>query len=243
VKIVVLAGPAEVAEQAAQLIQQVIQQRPAAVLGLSTGSSPIAVYQSLAARCRAGTISFAGARGFLLDEYLGLPATHPQRYRNVIARDFESLVDFAPDAVAGPDAFTADHDVAGAEYERQIQAAGGIDLQLLGIGANGHLAFNEPGSPLDSRTRRVALAQQTRSDNARFFPDIDQVPTEAITQGLGTIQQARQLLLLATGAGKAGAVATMVHGNVSADCPASILQLHPQATALLDQAAASKLDR
>ena len=189
-----------------------------------------------------GLISFRQARGFTLDEYVGLPADHPQRYRTVIDEVFVSKVDFAPGAVQGPDGLAADIPAACAEYETAIRDAGGVDLQILGIGTDGHIAFNEPGSSLGSRTRIKTLTMQTRMDNARFFGgDVDAVPTHCLTQGLATIMEARHLILVATGRRKAEAVHQLVEGPISALWPATILQLHPHVTVLLDEAAARRL--
>lgn len=232
----------QVGPLAAGAVVALLARRPDAVLGLATGSSPLGVYAELAAAHRRGGVSFARARGFLLDEYVGLPAEHPERYRTVIARELEQHVDFAPDAVQGPDGLAADLSGAGPSYEAAIAASGGIDLQLLGIGTDGHLAFNEPGSSLSSRTRVKTLTARTRADNARFFPSPDQVPRHVLTQGLGTIGASRHAVLVATGAGKAEAVAAMVEGPVAARCPASVLQLHPHVTVVLDQAAAGRLE-
>ena len=216
--------------------------KPAAVLGLATGSSPLAIYDELVARYEAGRLSFGRARGFTLDEYVGLPADHPERYRTVIDTVFVSRVDFAPGAVQGPDGLATDIPAACAQYEDAIAEAGGVDLQILGIGTDGHIGFNEPGSSLASRTRIKTLTRQTRIDNARFFDDdIEQVPTHCLTQGLGTIMAARHVILVATGRSKAEAVHHLVEGSVSAMWPASILQHHPHVTVLLDGAAARRL--
>jgi glucosamine-6-phosphate deaminase len=241
VEVVILSGADEIASVAAEVFVALLSRKPAAVLGLATGSSPLGAYQSLAERHRAGEVTFAQANAFLLDEYVGLPAEHPQRYRSVIGEVFEEYVDFAPGAVRGPDGYAPDLTAACARYEAAIAAAGGVDVQLLGIGTDGHIAFNEPGSSLTSRTRVKTLTAQTRADNARFFPSLADVPRHVLTQGLGTISDARHLLLLATGSGKAAAVQAMVEGPVSAFCPASVLQLHGHATVLLDEDAASSL--
>lgn len=239
---VVIGPPAELARLAADAVERLLTARPDAVLGLATGSSPLAVYDELARRHAAGRLSFAQARAFLLDEYVGLPADHPQRYRTVIDAELVSRVDLAPDAVHAPDGLAADLPAACAAYESAIAAAGGVDLQLLGIGTDGHVAFNEPGSSLGSRTRIKTLTRQTREDNARFFDgDVDAVPTHCLTQGLATIADARHLVLLATGRAKAQAVHQLVEGPVSALWPATVLQLHPHVTVLLDDAAASRL--
>ncbi|HLT83765.1 MAG TPA: glucosamine-6-phosphate deaminase [Phototrophicaceae bacterium] len=243
-EVVITSGPEESARLAADAIEQLLTRKPDAVLGLATGSTPLPTYDELVRRRQAGRISFARARGFTLDEYIGLPAEHPQRYRNVIEQELVGRVDFGPDAVTGPDGLAEDLQAAAAAYERAIAEAGGVDLQILGIGTNGHIAFNEPGSSLASRTRVQPLAPQTRSDNARFFDgDVEAVPRLCFTQGLGTIMEARHLVLIATGEGKAPAVRQLVEGAVSAMWPATIMQHHPHATVLLDEAAASQLER
>src|SRR6476660_2043941 len=241
-EVVILADAKDIGGVAADAIAWLFSRKPDAVLGLATGSSPLAIYDELAARCDAGLISFRQARGFTLDEYVGLPADHPERYRNVIDRVFVSRIDVAPRAVHGPDGLAADIRAACAEYETAIRDAGGVDLQILGIGTDGHIAFNEPGSSLGSRTRIKTLTMQTRMDNARFFGgDVDAVPTHCLTQGLATIMEARHVILVATGRNKAEAVHHLVEGAVSALWPATILQHHPHVTVLLDDAAASRL--
>jgi glucosamine-6-phosphate deaminase len=241
-EVVILQDAKEIGVVAADAIGALLDRKPAAVLGLATGSSPISIYDELAARCDAGLVSFRQARGFTLDEYVGLPADHPQRYRNVIDTAFVSRVDFTPGAVQGPDGLAADIPAACSAYENAIRDAGGVDLQILGIGTDGHIAFNEPGSSLASRTRIKTLTRQTRIDNARFFGgDVESVPTHCLTQGLATIMEARHVILVATGRGKAEAVHHLVEGPVSAMWPASILQHHPHVTVLLDDAAARRL--
>lgn len=241
-EVIIVGGPPEIGTLAADAISALLHRKPDAVLGLATGSSPLAIYDELVTRCAAGQISFSQVRGFTLDEYVGLPAEHPERYRNVIDKVFVSRVDFAPGAVQGPDGLAADIPAACTAYEEAIRAAGGIDLQILGIGTDGHIGFNEPGSSLASRTRIKTLTAQTRSDNARFFDDdIDAVPTHCLTQGLATILDARHVVLVATGRQKAEAVHHLVEGAVSAMWPASVLQHHPHVTVLLDDAAARRL--
>ncbi|RUQ39185.1 glucosamine-6-phosphate deaminase, partial [Micrococcus sp. HSID17228] len=192
---------------------------------------------------RDGELSLRSCRAFLLDEYVGLPAGHPESYRTVIEREFVVRTDIAPEAVHGPDGGAADVPGACAAYEEALREAGGVDVQLLGVGTDGHIAFNEPGSSLASRTRIKVLAEQTRRDNARFFDgDLDQVPTHCLTQGVGTILDARHLVLLARGEGKAEAVRQLVEGPVSARWPVTALQLHPHVTVLVDEAAAGRLE-
>ena len=240
---VVIAPAPELARLAADAVERLLAARPDAVLGLATGSSPLAVYDELARRHAERGLSFARARAFLLDEYVGLAADHPQRYRNVIDAELVSRVDLPPDAVEGPDGLAEDLPAACAAYEEAIARAGGADLQLLGIGTDGHVAFNEPGSSLGSRTRIKTLALATRQDNARFFDgDVDAVPTHCLTQGLATIGTARHLVLLATGSRKARAVQQLVEGPVSARWPATVLQLHPHVTVLVDDDPAGRLE-
>jgi glucosamine-6-phosphate deaminase len=237
----VVIGP-DGARLAADAVEALLRAKPDAVLGLATGSSPLALYAELVRRHRESGLSFAHARAFLLDEYVGLPPGHPERYASVIDRELASRVDFAPGAVRGPDGDADDVPAACAAYEEAIRASGGVDLQILGIGTDGHLAFNEPGSSLASRTRIKTLTEQTRRDNARFFGgEADAVPRHVLTQGLGTIMEARHLVLLAAGRAKAEAVHHMVEGAVSAMWPATVLQMHPHVTVLLDDDAASRL--
>ncbi len=240
-EVVIVETAQQVAELGADAIESLLGREPEATLGLATGSSPLGVYRELGRRVASGTVTLARARGFLLDEYVGLPADHPQRYRSVIRRELEELVDLAEDAVAGPDGGALDLPAACADYERQIAAAAGVDLQLLGVGTDGHVAFNEPGSSLASRTRVKTLTDQTRADNARFFSSPEDVPRHVITQGLGTIREARHLVLIATSAAKATVVRNLVEGPVTASCPASVLQLHPHVTVILDEDAATQL--
>ncbi|KWX20240.1 glucosamine-6-phosphate deaminase [Mycolicibacterium wolinskyi] len=241
-EVIILPDAEQIGTVAADAIGALLARKPNAVLGLATGSSPLAIYDELVSRYDAGLISFRQARGFTLDEYVGLPEDHPERYRNVIDSVFVSRVDFAPGAVAGPDGLAADIPAACAAFEEAINDAGGVDLQILGIGTDGHIAFNEPGSSLGSRTRIKTLTRQTRLDNARFFDgDPDKVPTHCLTQGLATIMAARHLILVATGRSKAEAVHHLVEGAVSAMWPATVLQHHPHVTVLLDDAAAQRL--
>jgi glucosamine-6-phosphate deaminase len=243
-EVVPLASADEIAAVAADVVEAVVRRKPAAVLGLATGSTPLPAYRELLRRHEAAAgPSYAAVTCFNLDEYVGLPAGHAQSYRATIARELTDGLGISPDRVNGPDPGCDGLPTAGERYEALIAAAGGIDVQLLGIGSDGHLAFNEPGSSLASRTRIKTLTAQTRKDNARFFGSLDEVPAHVLTQGLGTILEARHLLLIATGESKAGATAAAVEGPVSASCPASVLQLHPHVTVLVDPAAASRLDR
>ncbi|OYO25200.1 glucosamine-6-phosphate deaminase [Enemella dayhoffiae] len=241
-EVIVSDTPQESARLAADVITALYRDKPDAVLGVATGSSPVWVYDELGRRVGAGELTMAAGQAFMLDEYVGLAADHPQRYRHVIDRDFTAKVDLPADRVHGPDGLADDLAAACAAYEDQIREAGGVDLQLLGIGTDGHIAFNEPGSSLASRTRIKTLTAQTRADNARFFDgDVDAVPRHCLTQGVGTIMDARHIVLLANGRAKAEAVHHLVEGPVTAMWPGSVLQFHPHVTVFLDPAAASRL--
>jgi glucosamine-6-phosphate deaminase len=241
VEVVIRPDAESVAAFVADAIERLVSTTPDAVLGLATGSSPLGVYRELVRRCTAGSPSFRRSTAFLLDEYIGLPPDHPESYRAFITRNFTGLIDIDPANVHVPDGAASDVEAACAEYESMIRAAGGVDLQLLGIGADGHLGFNEPTSSLASRTRVKTLTEQTRNDNNRFFGDLDEVPRHVVTQGIGTILDARHLVLIAIGAGKAEPIARAVEGPVASMCPASAIQLHPRATVVVDEAAAAQL--
>jgi glucosamine-6-phosphate deaminase len=242
VEVLIVPDRAEGGRLVGGAVETLLRSRPDAVLGLATGSSPEPVYDDLVARYQAGAVSFARARAFQLDEYVGLPAGHPESYRAVLQRQVADRLDFEPGALHGPDGEASDLVAACAAYEREIIAAGGVDVQLLGIGGDGHIGFNEPVSSLASRTRIKTLTEQTRRDNARFFDDdVDAVPRHVLTQGIGTILEARHLVMLAWGTGKAAAIARCVEGPITAMVPASALQLHPHATVVVDEEAASEL--
>ncbi|MCI0386790.1 glucosamine-6-phosphate deaminase [Streptomyces sp. CNQ085] len=226
----------------AEAMAGLLRRRPDALLGVATGSTPLPVYRALAARAAAGDVDVSRARICQLDEYVGLPSGHPESYRSVVLREVVEPLGLDEASFLGPDGSAGDVPAACARYERELAEAGGVDLQLLGIGTDGHIGFNEPCSSLASRTRIKTLTRQTRADNARFFGgDIDQVPHHVVTQGVGTILEARHLVLFATGEAKAEAVAQTVEGPLSAMVPASALQTHPHATVVVDEAAASGL--
>ncbi|MBT1169671.1 glucosamine-6-phosphate deaminase [Bifidobacterium sp. SO4] len=249
-EVIIVKDEAEAGAIYGRCVADLIKAKPDAVLGLATGSSPLAAYRALLGIVEAESIDVSQVRGFALDEYLGLPLTHPESYHATIHRTVVEPLGLDPAKVHVPGDILEGAPLsdgeriagAGPAYDAAIEAAGGIDVQILGIGTDGHVGFNEPGSSLASGTRVKTLTEQTRIDNARFFDDdLAQVPTHCITQGIGTILKARHLVLLAFGAGKAEAVAETVEGGVSAFCPASALQLHPHATIIVDEAAASRL--
>ena len=222
-------------------IAALIRENPETVLGLATGSTPLPVYEAL--RTRLEGVDVSRVRGFALDEYVGIDPAHPESYRSVITREVVEPLGLNPALINTPDGTPDGIEHHGEDYEAAILDAGGIDLQILGIGTDGHIGFNEPGSSFASQTRVKTLTQQTRRDNARFFDSVDDVPMHCITQGLGTILRARHLVLLAFGEGKAAAVAGAVEGPVSASLPGSAIQLHARATVVVDEAAASQLTR
>jgi glucosamine-6-phosphate deaminase len=238
-EVVIVENPAAAGALVADEIVRLIREDPAVVLGLATGSTPLPVYEAL--RSRVADVDVSQVRGFALDEYVGIDPAHPESYRSVITREVVEPLGLDPARIRVPDGRTDGIEHAGADYEAAIDAAGGVALQILGIGTDGHIGFNEPGSSFASITRVKTLTAQTREDNARFFPSIDDVPMHCITQGLGTILRARHLVLLAFGTGKAEAVAGAVEGPVTASLPGSAIQLHPHATVVVDEAAASQL--
>jgi glucosamine-6-phosphate deaminase len=239
-EVVIVASGKAAGELGARLIRTALAAKPGLVLGLATGDSPLPIYEALR-RSVTGGADFGGVTCFALDEYVGLPPEHEASYHSVIRREVVEPLGLDPSAVHVPDGMAGDVPAECLAYEQAIRDAGGIDVQILGIGSDGHLGFNEPSSSLTSRTRIKTLTLQTRRDNARFFGSPDDVPRHCITQGLGTIMDARRLLLIAAGEGKAEAIAHAVEGPVSAICPASVIQLHRQATVIVDEAAASRL--
>jgi glucosamine-6-phosphate deaminase len=238
-EVVIVKDAAEAGAIVAGEVAGLIARQPDVVLGFATGSTPLPVYEALVPRLRGVDVS--RVRGFALDEYVGIAAGHPESYRAVIEREVVDPLGLDPALIRVPDGSLEGIEHAGADYEHAIRAAGGVELQILGIGTDGHIGFNEPGSSFASLTRVKTLTQQTREDNARFFDSIDDVPMHCITQGLGTILRARHLVLLAFGEGKAEAVAGAVEGPVTASLPGSAVQLHPHATVVVDEAAASRL--
>lgn len=241
-KVLLLDDAAAVAEAGAGLVAAQLEVKPASVLGLATGSTPIALYARLVKRRGRGEVSFAQATTFNLDEYIGMAADDSRSYRHYMRQHLFDAIDIDPRNTHLPACADGDDPVeVGARYEQAIKDAGGIDLQVLGIGRNGHIGFNEPTSSLGSRTRVKTLTQDTIKTNARLFPDAAGQPQLAMTMGIATILDARQVVLLATGAAKAEALAAMIEGPITAACPASALQWHPAVTVLADAEAASRL--
>lgn len=242
-RVIITKGYAEMSREAARIIAKQVKAKPDSVLGLATGGTPVGTYKELIHLHQEEGLDFSEVTTFNLDEYYGLAPGHPQSYHYYMFDNFFNHIRINPKKIHIPDGLAKDVEAFCREYEKKIQEAGGIDLQLLGIGRDGHIAFNEPGSSLVSRTRIVALAEETIKDNARFFEREEDVPRYAISMGCGTIAEARKLLLLASGASKADAVAASIEGPVTTQITASILQMHPNAAAIIDEAAASKLKR
>lgn len=227
--------------KAADMVAALVKSNPKCVLGLATGSTPVPMYKELAKDVKAGKISFKTVKSWNLDEYYGLPPTHDQSYRYFMDENLFDKIDIKKSNTHVLNGLAKDWRKECAAYEAQIKKAGGIDLQVLGIGSDGHIAFNEPGSSLSSRTRIVYLTPQTIKDNARFFKKQSDVPTSALSMGVGTICEAKKIVLLAFGKNKADAVKGMVEGGVSQFCTASALQCHEDAWVFCDEEAASKL--
>lgn len=240
-KVVILNDAAQVAKYGAEIFIQQINRKPDSVLGLATGSTPVALYKELIAANQTGRVSFKKVSSFNLDEYLGLTGTHPQSYRYFMNEQLFDHIDIDKTRTAVPPGDAADPFAACMDYEKEIGQKGGIDIQLLGIGRNGHIGFNEPSSSLKSRTRVKTLTRATIDDNARFFSPDEYQPHLSITMGIGTILDSKKVVLLATGENKAEAIKAMVEGPVTAACPASALQMHEQVVLVIDEAAASQL--
>ena len=241
-KLIIKETLSEVSRVAASVFEGQISKRPSSVLGLATGSTPLETYRLLIKAHQYGGLDFSEVRSFNLDEYLGLRADHPQSYNYYMEENLFSAVNIKPEHRHLPLGICQDPEAECQRYQQLIDDAGGIDLQLLGIGVNAHIGFNEPGTPFGSLTHPVKLAAETIRANARFFASRREVPEAAITMGLKTIMHARSILLLAAGKNKAEAIKKAVEGPVTEEVPASVLQLHPSCTLILDEGAASLLE-
>ncbi len=230
----------EIEKEVANEIVNLIHQKPNCVLGLATGSSPIGVYQELIRRYNAHEVSFKHVITYNLDEYVGLSSHHPQSYHYFMKNVLFSHIDIPLKQTHVPNGVHKEESIA--RYDEQIARDGGIDLQILGIGRNGHIAFNEPGTSFNSQVHIVHLDEKTRIDNARFFESEDQVPTEAITMGLASIMKAKRIILLSFGKNKAEAIAKLFLEDANEMLPASILKSHPNVTIYCDQEAVSLLE-
>ena len=231
--------PAQVAQAAAAVIAAQVLQKPDSVLGLATGSTPMDTYRELISLHRGGVLDFSRVKSYNLDEYVGLPAGHPESYVSFMKRNLFDHINIGSYSL--PDGSARDLQRECESYEQAIRDDGGIDLQLLGIGNNGHIGFNEPGKAFTYSTSLTTLAQSTIDANKRFFDSIDQVPRQALSMGIGTIMEARSILLLALGEAKAQAVYQMIRGPITPQVPASILRSHARVTVMLVKAAAARL--
>ena len=235
---VIVDTPEGIAKQAAAIYQEILKDKPNAVLGFATGSTPLDLYAQLIKLYEAGEISFKDVTTFNLDEYVGLDGNHDQSYRYFMDHNLFDHIDIDKSRTRVPSGIDVSDPAA---YDKEIEAAGGVDLQLLGIGNNGHIGFNEPGTPFGSLTHIVELTESTREANKRFFSSIDEVPTHAVTMGIKTVMQARSIILMAIGPAKAPIMKEMLQGPVTEKVPASVLQLHPDVTVYMDYEAAKLL--
>ena len=240
-EIIIRSTPEECASIGGRIIANLINKKPNAVLGLATGSTPIPLYCELVRMHKNEGLSFSEVTTFNLDEYIGLSSEHPCSYQFFMNEELFGKIDIKSGSTHIPNGEVEDIESECLQYEHAIRSSGGIDLQVLGIGSDGHIGFNEPGSSLGSRTRIKTLTGETIEDNARFFDNPDQVPRHCITMGVGTIMDSESVILFAFGEGKSDIIAKAVEGPVSAMVPASILQLHPNVTIIVDEAAGSKL--
>ena len=240
-EIVICKTKEEASRKAAEMITAAVKANPKIVLGLATGSTPVDMYKEMIKAVKAKKVSYKQVRTWNLDEYWGLPGTHDQSYRYFMDKNLFDSIDIKKSNTHVLNGLAKDWRKEVKAYEAAIKKAGGIDIQVLGIGSDGHIAFNEPGSSLTSRTRLVSLTPQTIKDNSRFFKKASDVPQQALSMGVGSIMEAKKVVLLAFGKNKADAVAAAVEGGVSQFCTASALQMHPDAWFFIDEAAAAKL--
>src|SRR5690625_2705881 len=233
-KIVTCKDNEELSDRAAEIIMNKISERPTAVLGLATGSTPVKTYENLIQAYKDGKVSFKNVTTFNLDEYVGLSPNHPNSYTYFMNEQLFDHIDIDKKNTYIPNGLADNSEEESTNFEKQIAKKGPIDLQVLGLGLNGHIGFNEPGTPFNQRTHVVELDAVTRESNARFFDSIDEVPTHAVSMGIGTIMDAKEIILLVHGEQKADILKQVVHGEVSEDVPASILQTHPNVTVITD---------
>jgi glucosamine-6-phosphate deaminase len=240
-EIVIQPDSRQASELAARIIARTVREKPHAVLGMATGNTPLQLYRNLVRMHREGGLDFSDVTSFNLDEYVGIPPAHPSSFHSYMWAHLFSHINLPKERINIPDGLTADIPAACRKYEQAIRSAGGIDVQVLGIGTNGHIGFNEPSSSLSSRTRIKTLTEESRLEAAAAFGGEEAVPAHVLTMGLGTIMDSRMCLLLAFGRKKARAVALAAEGPVTAMVPASVLQMHPRAILVLDKDAASDL--
>ena len=241
-RIIIAKNYEKMSQKAAGFIASQMILQPTSILGLATGSTPIGTYQKLIELNHEGVIDFSKTKTFNLDEYLGISPENPQSYYHFMQENLFNHINIKPDQTHIPNGQAESIDAECLSYEKAIQDAGGIDLQLLGIGSNGHIGFNEPSEYFEAITHKVKLTQETIEANSRFFEKIEDVPTEAVSMGTRTIMRARKVLLVASGASKSQAILDAICGPITPQSPASILQLHPNVTFILDIEAAALLD-
>ncbi|MDF2535282.1 MAG: glucosamine-6-phosphate deaminase [Bacillales bacterium] len=232
----------EAGKVAADLFINLVKNKPNAVLGLATGSSPVNMYQAMIKDYQENRTNYTEVQTFNLDEYIGLPADHDQSYAQFMKKNLFDKINIRLENTHIPNGMALDPKIECQNYDKAIDATGGVDLQVLGIGSNGHIAFNEPGTHFSCPTHIVELAEQTRKDNARFFESIDNVPTHAITSGIATIMKSKQIVLIATGERKATALKALLEGEITESVPATVLKNHPNLTIIADKQALSKLE-
>lgn len=240
-KIIKVTDYDEMSSKACELVVDKIKKASNPILGLATGSTPEGLYKRIIEKYKQGEVSFENVTTFNLDEYVGLAGDDPNSYRYFMNEKLFKHVDISPDKTFVPNGVAQDLEAECENYEQFIQDVGGIDLQVLGLGTNGHIAFNEPGTSFDSRTSVVDLTQETLEANRRFFNSIDEVPTQALSMGIGSIIEAKEIILLASGEAKAEALAEVINGKVTEDLPGSILQKHDHVTIIADEAALSQV--
>ncbi|WP_163194321.1 glucosamine-6-phosphate deaminase [Clostridium thermarum] len=240
-KVIIAKNYAEMSKAAADIIRDLVNSKPNTVLGLATGSTPIGMYKQLIEYYREKSVDFSQVATFNLDEYLGLPGTHPQSYRYFMDNNFFNHINIKKHNTHVPSGIAQDIEAECLSYDKAIAEEGGIDLQVLGIGNNGHIGFNEPSDTLHVNTHVTRLKQDTIMANSRFFNSIEEVPTSAVTMGIGGIMKARQILLLASGPAKAEIISKLVNGKINTHIPASLIQVHPNVTVIIDEEAASLL--
>jgi glucosamine-6-phosphate deaminase len=242
-KIIVAKNYEELSRKAGNLFASQLILKSNAVIGLATGSSPVGMYKELIQSYRDGDIDFDEVVSFNLDEYIGISPDNEQSYHYFMKENLFNHINIRPENIHIPSGIAVDMTIAAQCYDKMIEEAGGIDIQILGIGNNGHIGFNEPDVKFEARTHIVELEPETIEANSRFFDSIDQVPTQAISMGIKNIMQSRKIVLIASGEGKAKVVQAMIEGPITPELPASVLQLHPDVTIILDEAAASLLTR
>jgi glucosamine-6-phosphate deaminase len=240
-EIIIRPDSEQASQLAARIVAKTVREKPHAVLGFATGNTPLQLYRSLVHMHREEGLDFSGLTSFNLDEYVGIPPAHPSSFHSYMWAHIFSSINLPKERINIPDGLAADIPASCRKYEQAIRSAGGIDIQVLGIGTNGHIGFNEPSSSLSSRTRIKTLTEETRREAASAFGGEDAVPTHVITMGLGTLRESRMCLLLAFGRRKARAVAQVVEGPVTAMVPGSVLQMHPRTVLVLDREAAAEL--